>query len=247
MPPRSATHDADGRTSRDLDPRRAIAVLVVDDHPAVRAGVSRLIEDHRDMVVVGEAASADEAFRKLVRMPDVVVLDYQLGSARTGLWLTQRVAASRRPPSVLIYSAFADEALAVAAIVAGADGLLSKGALGEELCDEVRRLARGGRALPSITRGVSLAMESRLEARDRPILGMLLNGDHPRTIAERLSLSDRELGARRARMLLALAPTTAQPGVLPGTRAPLDYEPLRARLNVREPPPTGGVTLRSST
>jgi DNA-binding NarL/FixJ family response regulator len=231
MPSPSGTHDPDERASRSGDPRRPIAVLAVDDHPAVRVGVCRLIEDHRDMVVVGAAASADEALHKLARMPDVVVLDYQLGSARTGLWLTRRLAATRRPPSVLIYSAFADEALAVAAIVAGADGLLSKGALGEELCDQIRRLARGGRRLPSITRGVSLAMESRLEAVDRPIFGMLLNGDHPRAIAWRLSISDEELAERRARMLLALTPKVAHPGVLPGTRAPLDYEPLRTRLS----------------
>jgi DNA-binding NarL/FixJ family response regulator len=238
MPSPSGTNDADEPEARSADPRRPIAVLVVDDHPAVRIGVRRLIEDHRDMAVVGVAASADEALRKLARMPDVVVLDYQLGSARTGLWLTQRLAATRRPPSVLIYSAFADEALAVAAIVAGADGLLSKGALGEELCDQIRRLARGGRRLPSITRGVGLAMESRLEAVDRPIFGMLLNGDHPRVIARRLSISDEELAERRARMLLALTPKPPHAGVLPGTRAPLDYEPLRARLNGSEGPPS---------
>jgi len=210
---------------------RPTGVLVVDDHPAVRLGVRRLIEDQPDMVVVGEAASAEEALGRLDPLPDVVVADYHLGGARNGLWLTRRLCGLRRAPSVLIYSAFADEALAVAAIVAGADGLLGKRSLGGELCNVIRRLAHGRRSLPAITRSISQAMGSRLGPRDEAVFGLLLHGVDPEEILERLGMKAGELAASRARILRAVAPRIGDPDVLPGEHMPLDYEPIRADLS----------------
>jgi DNA-binding NarL/FixJ family response regulator len=163
----------------------------------------------------------------------VLVLDYHLDGAHNGLWLAGCLATLRRAPSVLIYSAFADEALAVAAIVAGADGLLGKRALGGELCSVIRRLASGRRSLPSITRAVARAMGSRLVPHDEAILGMLLHGVEPEQIMERLAISASELACSRRRMLLTLAPRIARPGPLAGELAPLDYEPIRSELSAR--------------
>jgi DNA-binding NarL/FixJ family response regulator len=227
---RSSPHS--GR--RNIAARRRINVLVVDDHPAVRAGVRKLIDDQLDMLVVAEAASAREALGKLDRLPDVIILDYHLGGARNGLWLTRRVSGLKRPPSVLIYSAFADEALAAAAIVAGADGLLGKRALGDELCNTVRRLASGRHSLPKVSRSIVQAMGSRLDPEDQAIFGMLLHGVDQDVVAKRLAVSASELDARRGRMLLALAPKTGTSSLLGGAHAPLDYAPIRAELNGRE-------------
>lgn len=207
---------------------RPISVLVADDHPAVRAGVRLLIEDQPDMVAVGEAASPEGALAKLDLRPDVLVLDYHFGGQQNGLSLTRLLADSKRRPSVLIYSAFADEALAVAAIVAGADGLLSKRSLGDELCDVIRLLAAGRRNFPAISRPVADAMSSRLSEPDQMIFGMLLHGLAPEQISEALKLDAAELESHRSAMLRALAPKIRD--TAPSSTAPLDYEPLRARL-----------------
>jgi DNA-binding NarL/FixJ family response regulator len=205
-----------------------IRVLIVDDHPAVRFGIRRLIDDQPDLLVVGEASSATEALGGEAQWSDVAVVDCHLG-AKDGLWLTRRLKGLARPPRVLVYSAFADGALVVAAIVAGADGLLSKGALGQELCINIRKLHRGRQALPRVTSSIVRAMRSRLEPRDRSIFGMLIRGVEPALISERLAISPPELEARRSAMVRALAPPRTRSWSFARARAPLDYERPRRR------------------
>jgi DNA-binding NarL/FixJ family response regulator len=126
-------------------------VLLVDDHPAVRLGVRTLIDDQPDMRVAAEASSARDALGQLEEQIDVAVVDYHLREGEDGLWLTTRLKGMHPAPRVLIYSAFADGALAVTAAIAGADGLLGKQELGQELCRAIRRLAAGQHHLPAIT------------------------------------------------------------------------------------------------
>ncbi len=129
---------------------------------------------------------------------------------------------------MLIYSAFADSVLAVAALVAGADGLVGKGALGPELCNAIRRLARGQQNFPAIPLSVEQAMRSQLTLSDQAIFGMLLAGVEPDVIAERLAIGLGELDYRRGIMLLAIAPAAAS-SVTGGAHAPVDHERQRRR------------------
>jgi DNA-binding NarL/FixJ family response regulator len=206
---------------------RRIRVLVVDDHPAVRLGVQSLIDDQHDMCVVAEARSADAALSKLEHPIDVAIVDFHLGFGQDGLWLTARLKRLAHAPRVLIYSAFADAALAVTAIIAGADGLLAKDELGDELCRAIRRLARGQHRLPAITESVARVMRSQLEPRDQAIFGMLMHGVPPAVTAEELGISEDELHTRRLIMLRTLK-RSADPMV--GARSPLDYQrPKRRR------------------
>jgi DNA-binding NarL/FixJ family response regulator len=221
--PIDATHARVGQ-------RRPIQVMVVDDHPAIRAGVRRLLDEEPDMRVVSEAASAEEALATVDCLADVLVVDYHLVGGRNGLWLTHRLTMLKRPPSVLIYSAFADEVLAVAAIVAGADGLLDKRSLGEELCNVVRRLANGRRYMPAISRSIIRALGSQLGPRDETVFGMLLHGVEAREVTERMTMSDSQLASSRWRILLGLAPKIGASGVAPKRHMPLDYEPVGAAL-----------------
>ena len=180
------------------EPRTRIRVLVVDDHPAVRVGARNLIDDQPDMEVVAEARSAEEVLLQSNHQVDVAVVDYQLGAGDDGLRLTAQLKQLERPPAVLVYSAFADSALAVLALVAGADGLLSKHELGEELCSAIRRLARGQHHLPAINSSVAQVLRSHAAPRDQAIFGMLVHGISPETIVERLGITSDELNARRA-------------------------------------------------
>ena len=101
-----------------------IRTLIVDRHPALRAGVKVVLEAERDVVVVGATGALDELLPLLRRTrPDVVLLDCHppmVGDLRA----CRLVKCLLPAPRVLIYSAYADERLRVAARVAGADGLL---------------------------------------------------------------------------------------------------------------------------
>jgi DNA-binding NarL/FixJ family response regulator len=205
-------------------PGGRIRVLLVDDHPAVRAGARKLIDDEPDMAVVAEARDAEEAPRQSASSIDVAVVDYHLGDGRDGLWLTTELKRLERPPGVLVYSSFADNALAVMAVIAGADGLLDKRVLGQELLSAIRTLARGGRRLPAITAPLAGALRSRLGPRDQAIFGMLLHGIRPDVIKDRLGLTGDELNARRSIILGSLASGRRDLTVPARTDGPLDYE-----------------------
>ncbi len=212
--------------------REQIRVLLVDDHPAVRVGAQELIDDQPDMRVVAQARSAEEALRQLGQHDtavDVAVVDYHLREGRDGLWLTAELTRDGPPPRLLIYSAFADGTLAVLAPVAGADGLLGKHELGDELCRAIRRLAGGQQHLPAIPRSIAHALGARLEPHDQPIFKMLLHGVEPEVIVERLGVAPQELHARRSIILGALTPARGAATVAPSAETPLDYERPRRR------------------
>ena len=192
-----------------------LRVIVVDDHPAIRIGLSQLLDDQPDIVVVEVASSAEQALSLGEREPiDVAVVDYQLGS-RSGLWLTRMLKRLEPAPNVVIYSAYCDGPLAAACVVAGADGLISKGGVGSELCHAVRAVARGHSRLPVVPPALAGAMRRRLGAEEQAIFGMLLAGIEPSEIAATLGMSARGLDSRRWAMLHKLEGLRPDPADTP--------------------------------
>jgi DNA-binding NarL/FixJ family response regulator len=207
-------------------------VLLVDDHPAVRSGVRRLIDEQPDLITVAEAGSAFEATSGLGRWVEVAVIDHHLGDG-DGLSVTLEIKRRPSPPAVLIYSAFAEITLAIAAIVAGADGLLSKSALADELPIAIRRLRHGRQHFPAVPQPISAALTSRLGRRDQAIFSMLLHGVATDEICSRLGIGPLYLRRRREAIVRTIAPggeRAASPSAGP---ARLDYE--RARRRARFP------------
>ena len=208
--------------------RPPIHVLLVDDHPAVRHGIRQLIFDQPDMTMVAEHGSASADTSAVARWANVAVIDYHLGD-RDGLWLARQIKRHARPPAILIYSAFADTALAVRAIVAGADGMLAKTTLADELTIAIRRLADGRQYFPAVPGSVTGALAARLEPGDRPIFSALIDGIAPEQISSRLGIAAAELEARRELILRAIAPTAARSDRHAAPQLPLDYERPRRR------------------
>jgi DNA-binding NarL/FixJ family response regulator len=178
----------------------AIRLAVVDDHPAVRAGLRLMLAGEPEIEVVATAATAAEAYEKLEReRPDLTIVDYHL-PGEDGLSLCYRLKSLPAPPLVLILSAFADDALAVMAAVAGANGLINKGAP-TDLCEAVAALARGETLLPDISPDVMEVCGSKLDPEDLPILGMLIHGVPADDIAGTLGVERPWLAVRRWGML----------------------------------------------
>lgn len=190
---------------------KRVRLLVVDDHHAVRRGLGELLEDQPDFEMLASAATAEEALLVAERtMPDVVVVDYQLGG-RSGLWLSHKLKGLSRPPIVMIYSAYADALLSAAAVVADADALLSKGGLGSELCDAIRSVAAGRVIVPVLPWQLGEVIRRRLDGEQQAIYGMLLAGIAPAAIARTLGISAAGLESRRWKMLSVLEGLDAGP------------------------------------
>jgi two-component system, NarL family, response regulator DevR len=193
------------RPIEQFDPPAApTRVLIVDDHAAVRTGLRDLLDDEPDLEVAAAVDGAETAMMVAEREPiDVAVVDYQLGS-RDGLWLSRRLKRLPSPPAVVIYSAYADGVLAAAAVVAEADALVSKGGLGSELRDEIRRVARGGSGLRPLPEWLGDAIRARYGPEEQAIFGMRLAGIATAEIARTLELSDAGLESRLGAMLRKL-------------------------------------------
>jgi DNA-binding NarL/FixJ family response regulator len=122
-----------------------IRVLVVDDHPVLRAGLEAVLRSEPGFVCVGTAGDGHELVAMLRRTgPDVVLLDWRLGD-EDGVTLCRTLRAEPAPPEVVLYTANADSDLLVAAEAAGAHAVVEKGANIDELFDALRLAARGGR------------------------------------------------------------------------------------------------------
>jgi DNA-binding NarL/FixJ family response regulator len=185
-------------------PSLPVRVLVVDDHAAIRAGVQAVLAREPDLQPIDGASSADQALDKArARQPDVAVVDHRL-EAGDGLTLARHLKALPNPPAVLIYSAMADPALAVATVVAGADGIVGKGGTADDLCDAIRFVARGRSVRPKLAPSTLRSSAERLDPADMPILGMLVHRTPPAEIARVLGMSERRLDARRWEMLRRL-------------------------------------------
>jgi DNA-binding NarL/FixJ family response regulator len=176
-----------------------LELVIVDDHPAVRSGLRGLLEDEEGLRVVATAASAREGFDAIADLrPDVALLDLHLPDD-DGLHLCLRTRALPDPPRAVIYSAFADAALAVKAAIAGADAVLAKSASPRALIAVLR-----GELRPSLDPRALRALGERLEPPDLAILGMLAHGVPEREMAATLGLTDEQALTRRVQMLARL-------------------------------------------
>lgn len=185
--------------------RAPIGVLVVDDHAAVRFGLKSAISSRPGLVCVGAVPDEELVAPLLYRArPDVVVLDYQLPRVN-GLELCRRIKDDVLAPAVVLYSAYADQALTIPATVAGADAVVHKGTPALELLTAIEMVAEGEQHLPSPEPELALAAADMVDAADRRVLELLLRRTPRPEIATQLDLTMPELGERTRRMLDTLA------------------------------------------
>jgi DNA-binding NarL/FixJ family response regulator len=175
----------------------AARLLLVDDHAIVRAGYRHLLERQERFTVIGEAASADEAYAMFrLHRPDVVITDLTMPGS-SGLEAIQRILRAEPAARVLVFSMHVSPDLALAALRAGALGYVTKSSPPDVLLRAVADVLAGRNALsPDISQALALA---RLAGRRRPledltprefdVLCMLVSPASVHDIAQRLHLS----------------------------------------------------------
>lgn len=181
-------------------PDQPVRVVLVDDHPIVRAGMSTLLGHDRRLAVIGEAASGEEAQVLVAALadrgqaPDLVLMDLQLGAGATGIETTRALRATYPAVKVLVLTTFDSDADIFGALDAGAVGYVLKDTPTPNLVTAVLDAAQGRPALsPEVSARVIDRLQRRdqaLSARETEILHLLATGASNRTIAKQLFLSE---------------------------------------------------------
>ena len=121
-----------------------IRVLLVDDQPLVRAGLTRILRQGKGFEIVGEAADGSEALRAVAEQrPDVVLMDMRM-KGMDGAEATSRLRDDTEGPPVLVLTTYDDDEVLEAALAAGAAGFILKDAPGEDIVRATKAVAEGG-------------------------------------------------------------------------------------------------------
>jgi DNA-binding NarL/FixJ family response regulator len=184
-----------------------ITVLLADDHPLVRRGFRRILEDDPGVVVVGEASDGEEAVR-LARTarPRVVLIDYAM-PGMTGVAATRAILREMPDTRVVVLSMHSEDTLVRQALEAGARGYVLKSAIDLDLSAVVKRAAAGEMVVdPRLVAGGALKgdRESVLTPRELQVLQLICGGKSNREIAAILDLSVNTVAVHRANIMNAL-------------------------------------------
>lgn len=185
-------------------------ILIVDDHPFMRAGLAQLIDKQPDLQVCGEAGEPAEALRKLGQTPvDLVLTDITM-PGRSGIEFIKDVQAIHPKLAMLVVSMHDEVIYAERVIRAGARGYIMKEAGGENLLFAIRQVLSGqvyvsprvsAKILDDLSSGKPRGSSSPIEKlsdREFEIFQLVGHGKTTREIAQQLGLSPKTVDVHRA-------------------------------------------------
>ena len=188
------------------------SLLIVDDHPFMRAGLAQLIERQPDLCVGGEAGDPAEAFRMLAKTKPALILTDLTMPGRSGLEFIKDLKAADATLAILVISMHDEAVYAERALRAGARGYIMKEAGGENLLAAIRQVLRGevyvsprmsARLLEGLAgtrpRGSHSPIE-KLTDREFEVFQLIGQGKSTRDIAEQLHLSTKTVDVHRSHL-----------------------------------------------
>jgi DNA-binding NarL/FixJ family response regulator len=177
-----------------------IRILIADDHPVVRDGLSAILSTQPDFTVVGQAATGAEAVARVAQLkPDVALMDLEMPEM-DGVEAIRQLRAACPETRVIVFTAFDTDERIVSAVQAGAQGYLLKGAPREELFKAIRVVSQGGSLLQPVVASKLMQHLTRrhdapalepLTEREMEVLKLLAQGRPNKEIAAALVISER--------------------------------------------------------
>jgi two-component system invasion response regulator UvrY len=194
-----------------------LRILVVDDHPVVRQGIMRIIEETQDMRVTGEAESGSEAVKKLKDQEyDMVLLDISMPGS-DGLDVIREIKKLKPNLPVLILTIHPEKYYGLRMLQAGASGYLTKQNAPFELIEAIRKVSQGGLYISDSLAQLLVASKKsgegkpgheKLSDREYQIMYMIASGKKVKTIADELCISVKTIHVHRRHVLEKLDMTS---------------------------------------
>ena len=191
-----------------------IKILLCDDHAVVRMGLKMLLNNNKDIEVIGEASEGDEAIGLAQELkPNVVIMDLSMPHGKDGLTATAELKKLMPEVAILILTMHDDEEYLFRAIQVGASGCILKSAPQEELLGAIRSVSNGNAYLhPSATKRL---MEeyigsvkqgnsdtfNLLSDREKEVLTLIAKGFSNKEIAEKLVISVKTVETHKSNLM----------------------------------------------
>ncbi|MDP9352715.1 MAG: response regulator transcription factor [Chloroflexota bacterium] len=214
----------------------SLRVLIADDHPFFRDGMRMFLETTPDIVVVGEAATGEEAVAQArVVRPDVILMDVRMPGV-SGIEATRQILGEDAGVRVLVVTMFEDDATVFTAMRAGARGYVLKDAQKDDVLRAIRAVGRGeaifgaaiaARLMDFFTLSHPAAPRESfpmLSAREREMLQLMAQGAPNAEIARLLSLSTKTVANYVSNILSKLQVRDREEAVLRAREAGLQRE-----------------------
>jgi two-component system, NarL family, invasion response regulator UvrY len=187
-----------------------IHVIIADDHPVVRQGLTRILAEETDMVLAAEAATGQELLDKLDKtVCDVVLLDISM-PGRGGLDILTELRRHYAKIPVLVLSVYPEDQFGLRVLKSGAAGYMNKEAACDQLVNAIRKVCSGGKYVSAnlaekiagdLAADRPVAPHELLSHREYQVMSLIASGKTVSEIARELCLSQKTISTHRARIL----------------------------------------------